>query len=320
MNDHDDSSITISRPVAFEHLLVATDFSVGADQAIARAAHLPLAQRAKVSLVHVLSDRIPNKARADTEKIARRQLDQAAKSIAKKAASLGCHTIKVTSELLRGQPYVEIIRHARSVAADLIVLGRHGGRSVRDMFLGSTAERVIRAGNLPVLVVSRKARAPYRRPLLAIDMEDTYRSVVTVGLRALGCEVVSAAMVHAYHVPFDGFMVPGVPPGEVTDQRKQYRKKAASRLSTLQASLVHLGMRWQTVIVRGDPRTAILSQAIRRRADLLIVGTHGRSGFAHALLGSVAEWVIQAAACDVLVAAPGTDDGNRSAREPRRRR
>jgi hypothetical protein len=61
---------------------------------------------------------------------------------------------------------------------------------------------------------------------------------------------------------------------------------------------------WQTVIVRGDPRTALLAETLRRRADLLAVGTHGRAGIAHALVGSVAEWVIQNAACDVLVARP----------------
>jgi nucleotide-binding universal stress UspA family protein len=48
----------------------------------------------------------------------------------------------------------------------------------------------------------------------------------------------------------------------------------------------------------------MLAEAVGRRADLIAVGTHGRSGIAHALIGSVAEWVIQTAACDVLVARP----------------
>ena len=79
---------------------------------------------------------------------------------------------------------------------------------------------------------------------------------------------------------------------------------AVSGIAKLQASLSALGVKWQTVIVRGDPRTALLAETVRRRADLVAVGTHGRSGIAHALIGSVAEWVIQTAACDVLVARP----------------
>jgi nucleotide-binding universal stress UspA family protein len=303
MNDRDDST-SVSRPAPFEHLFVATDFSAGAGQAIARAARLPMAGRAEVSLVHVLSDRIPKEARADAEKAARRNLDHATKIVARTAATLGRRNVKITSELLHGQPYVEIIRRARSVAADLIVLGRHGRRRVRDMFIGSTAARMIRAGDLPVLVVNRKASRPYRRPLLAVDLEDTCRSVITVALRALGPGVATATMVHACQVPFEGFMTPEMSPAEMTDLRKDHRNRAASGLARLQASLGDLGVRWQTVIVHGDPRAAILGAAVRRRADLLTVGTHGRSGIAHALLGSVAEWVIQAAACDVLVARP----------------
>jgi nucleotide-binding universal stress UspA family protein len=292
------------RPAPFEHIFVATDFSAGAAQAIARAGRLPLAEGGKVTITHVLSDRIPKKARADAEKLARRHLEQASKSLRKAAAALGRRDINVLSELCEGQPYVELIRHARSVGADLIVIGRHGRRPVRDMFIGSTAERVIRAGDLPVLVVSRKASRSYRRPLLAVDLEDTCRSVVTVALRALGPEVTNATMVHAYHVPFEGFITPGASPGDMTDLRKEYRQMAVSGLARLQASLSPLGVQWQTVIVRGDPRTAMLAEAVRRRADLIAVGTHGRSGIAHALIGSVAEWVIQTAACDVLVARP----------------
>lgn len=289
------------RPAPFEHIFVATDFSSGAAQAIARAGRLPLAERGKVTVTHVLSDRIPKKAQADAEKLARRHLEQARKSL---AGAPGRRDIKVFSELCQGQPYVEIIRHARSVGADLIVIGRHGRRPVRDMFIGSTAERVIRVGDLPVLVVSRKASRSYRRPLLAVDLEDTCRSVVTTALRVLEPEVTNGTMVHAYHVPFEGFITPGASPGDMTDIRKEYRQMAVSGLAKLHVSLSTLGVEWQTVIVRGDPRTALLAETLRRRADLLAVGTHGRAGIAHTLVGSVAEWVIQNAACDVLVARP----------------
>lgn len=98
------------------------------------------------------------------------------------------------------------------------------------MFIGSTASRVIRKGDIPVLVVSRKAGRTYRRPLVAVDLEDTSRAVVDLALRVLGPEVSAAVLAHA--------------------------------------------------------------------------GTHGRSGISHALVGSVAEWVIENATVDVLVARP----------------
>lgn len=303
MNQRDDSK-AVARPAPFEHLFVATDFSTGAAQATARALRLPLAERGQISVVHVLSERGPNPARGGAAKVARQNLDQATQNLIRLATALGRRDIRITAELCRGQPYVEIIRHARSVAADLIVLGRHGRRRVRDMFIGATAERVIRSGDLPVLVVSRKASRPYRRPVLAVDLEDTCRSVVTTALRALEPQVTRATMVHAYHVPFEGLVTPKASAGEMTQLRKEYRAAAASGVARLQAALGDLGVHWQMAIVRGDPRAVILNEAVRRRADLLVVGTHGRSGIAHALVGSVAEWVIQAAASDVLVARP----------------
>ena len=304
MTERKESLLPTRRPPPFERLFIATDFSTGASQAISRAARLPLADRGELTVLHVLPERIPQRVRADAEKLARRQLDQATKILRKTATTLGRPKINISSELCRGQPYVEIIRRARSVAADLIVLGRHGRRPVRDMFIGSTAERVIRAGALPVLVVSRRAGGGYRRPVVAVDLEDTCRAVISLALRTLEPKVVHATMLHAYNVPFEGFLKPGMSRGAMTELRAACRQTATSGVAKLQAALGDLGVQWQMVLVRGDARTAILAGAVRRRADLLAVGTHGRSGIAHALVGSVAEWVIRAAPCDVLVARP----------------
>lgn len=302
MLDTDPAKLEPSRPAPFARVLVACDFSAGATRAIARAARLPLAPGGTITLLHVVPDRVPHRLRDAAEALARRHLARAAKSVA--AAAGDQRDLHVNPELGHGQPYVEIIRRARAHRAELVVLGRHGRRPFRDMFLGSTAERVIRAGDLPVLVVSGPARHAYRRPLVAVDLEDTCPAVLSVALRALGPEVASATLIHAYHVPFEGFVSPTVSPGEMTALRKEYRATAARALARLEAELGETGVRWREVIARGDPRAAILAEAIRRRADLLVLGTHGRRGVAHALLGSVAERVIQAAGCDVLVARP----------------
>jgi nucleotide-binding universal stress UspA family protein len=283
---------------------VATDFSAGAARAIVRAGQLPLMRGGTISIVHVLPDRLPEAVAVNVEKAAQRRLEQVTTALSESTSALGRRDIKIASVLRRGQAYAEIVRCARSDKADLIVVGRHGLRPVRDMFIGSTAERVIRAGGLPVLIASRSAARSYRRPMIAVDLEDTPRSVVTVALRVLGPGVRLATILHAYHVTFEGFLKPGVSAGEMTALRKEYRQMAASRLAKLQSSLGDLGVRWQANVVYGDARTAILGQVTRHRVDLLTVGTHGRSGLSRALLGSVAEWVIRTAPCDVLVARP----------------
>ena len=61
-------------------------------------------------------------------------------------------------------------------------------------------------------------------------------------------------------------------------------------------------VRWDVVDRRGDARTVILADAAAWKPDLLVLGTHGRSKVTQQLLGSVADAVIRAAPCDVLVA------------------
>lgn len=284
-----------------EHLFVVTDFSAGAAQAVGRAARLPLAEGARISLVHVLADDVPRKLRAAVEKAAHHELEQAAAALSKAAASAGHADIAVATRLCRGQAHVEILRHARSAGADLVVLGRHGQRTVKKMLLGSTAARVIREGDLPVLVVSRRATRSYGRPLIAVSLEDTSREVVEAALRVIGPEVRDLLLVHAYNVPFEGFVTLNASRREVSAFRTEYKKAAAADLERFRASVSDLGIRWQASIERGDARTVILSEARRRAADLICVGTHGHSGLSHAIIGSVAEWVVQAANCDVLV-------------------
>jgi nucleotide-binding universal stress UspA family protein len=144
----------------------------------------------------------------------------------------------------------------------------------------------------------------YARPLVAIGLEDTSRAVLDLARRVLHPAVASVPVLHAYWPPFDGAVLATLTPREVPGYHREIRRKAESDLKQILTSFSEPGIRWKPVIRRGDPRSVILDEAARRRADLLVVGTHARSGLAHVLLGSVAEWVIRGARCDVLVARP----------------
>lgn len=292
-----------TRPTPFGHVMVATDFSRGAAWAIARAGRLPLKSGGRVTILHVLPEGLPAEVAATAEATARRELAKATRAIERIAAA-GHGRVRVAAELGRGRAFVEIARRAHAGGADLLVVGRHGQRPVRDLFIGSTAERVIRVADLPVLVVSAQPRHAYRRPLVASDLGDASRTIVTAALRLLGPEVRSASLIHAYAVPFEGFIMAGASRGQVAELREGSRKAATAELAALETELSQLGLHWKSRVVRGDPRTVILSEALLRRADLVAVGTHGRGGLARALIGSVADWVIRAAACDVFVARP----------------
>jgi nucleotide-binding universal stress UspA family protein len=285
----------------WKRILVPTDFSTGAEHALGRMLLLPLAAAAAVHVVHVLPPGTPEKARARATANAQRELEEVAARARHTAAG---SQLTLTSEVLSGEPFVEIIRKSRGFDAELVVLGRHGRRPVRDLFIGSTAERVIRKGDVPVLAVHHAPTHPYRRPLVAVGLEDTAPRVLDLALRALDPDVETIRVVHAYHVPYEGFVTPTTAASEKSEYRRAFRDEARAGLARLLSRYADTGLRWTTTIRAGDARTLVLTEAVRAQADLIALGTHGRSGVAHALLGSVAEWVISQADCDVLVSRP----------------
>ena len=288
----------------FANVLVATDFSRGSESAVRRAVGIPLVPHATVHLLHVLPEGMPPKIRARAERKAWDQIKQAASMASAAAEAAGNVGLVIIPEVVTGQTYVEIIQRARSSAVELVVIGRHRRRAIHDLFFGSTAIRVIRNGDLPVLVVNSKPTRSYRRPLIAVDLEDASCAVLDLGLRVLESEVTTIAVVHAYNVPFEGFVLPAFSVQELDGYRREFQKKAETGLAKLLLSFADRGVRWKAAVRHDDPRRAVLREASRRRTDLIAVGTHARSGLSHVLLGSVAEWVIRAARCDVLVARP----------------
>ncbi|MBZ4421062.1 universal stress protein [Myxococcus sp. RHSTA-1-4] len=285
-------------------VLLPTDFSRGAANAAKRAVLLPFEKGARLHLVHVLPANVPEKLEDVMERQAEMKLESLRRQVHKEARQRGIKGVEVTALVRRGEPFVEIIRASRTLEADLIVLGRHGRRPLRDMFIGSTAERVIRKGEAPVLVVSGRAFHPYRRPLLAVGLDAASEFSLALMRRVLGPGAGSATLVHAFNIPFEDFLAPAKPGGREQSFRKEYRTEADSRIRKFLASERAAGLEWDVVLRAGDARALLIKEAVRRQSDLIVLGTHARQGLAHALLGSVAEWVVTTAPCDVLVGRP----------------
>jgi nucleotide-binding universal stress UspA family protein len=282
------------------NVLVATDFSAGATRAVERAARLPISPGSALTVLHVLRAGCEPDERAEAEEALANTVAIAAESIARD----GRKDVDVCPRLVEGTPFVEIVRSARHGRNELLVIGRHGERGFRDLLLGSTAERVIRKGDTSILVVASAPEAPYAQPLVAVDCSDAARRVVELAWRVADPGVQELAAIHAY----DLFSVRairrvGVEGEELQHYRRDVQRKAEAQVESFVATC-EVGVPVRVVVHEGDPRSVILDAVAQRSCDLVALGTHGRSGLAHVLLGSVAEAVIRAATCDVLVARP----------------
>jgi len=138
-----------------QHLLVPTDFSPYAEDALAYAIALARALRARVTLLHVISamywatGEMPGALSAslmeELESVAQQSLEQAFQRV--RAAGLEGEVV-----VLHGSPFEGIVSAARDQGVDLIVMGSHGRTGLPHLLLGSVAERVVRLAPCPVLV------------------------------------------------------------------------------------------------------------------------------------------------------------------------
>jgi nucleotide-binding universal stress UspA family protein len=273
---------------------------------------LPLAARAEVSLLHVMPAWVNPALHGREVRKAEDRLRRAAARLLRGLTAAAHDDARVRTILAQGEPYPEILR--RSARADLVVLGRHGHRSFSDLLVGSTVERVVRHAIVPTLVVGERARSSYRRPVAAVERDRASRTTLELTARLLGPGRRVLEVVHAYRPAHEAILArAGTGAGRAAYRREcraEARRAIAGLIRRTSAAPAVRGVRLR----RADARRAILGAARVRRADLIAIGTHGRTGLAHVLMGSVAEAVMRHADCDVLVASP------RRAAKPTRRR
>ena len=143
----------------YRSILVAIDDSAASRRGLAEALRLARAEHAKLWLVHVLDDSYLGASAdmgADYPHIVRRMKTRGQRLLARATArSRASHVAARTRmpEILTGRAGEEIVRQARLVGADLIVLGTHGRRGLKRLVLGSDAEDVVRTAPVPVLLV-----------------------------------------------------------------------------------------------------------------------------------------------------------------------
>jgi hypothetical protein len=157
---------------------------------------------------------------------------------------------------------------------DIIVLGKHGRRVIRDLLLGSTAEKIIRKANIPVLIVKLTPSGPYDRPVIALDLEDMARSMLELALRSLGSNVKNITALHAYTAPFEGLIVPSLSPRKLSVYRSECKDEALSGLHRL-LKLTGDAVRWKVSVRYGDPRSVLLGESATHRADLMVLQVEG---------------------------------------------
>jgi nucleotide-binding universal stress UspA family protein len=201
--------------------------------------------------------------------------------------------------LVVGSPAREILDLASQVQADLIIVGATEGGALHRILLGSTADSVIRKAPCPVLVLRSGSAFPPVRVEVPVDLSPISASCLRQGLSLLTQLGVSLTETEALFVlnPFEVG-------GSVHFTPAQIQRFATEELGRFLAANSPGEIPRLARVCTGYPREAILAALKERRADLAILGTHGRSGFERLTLGSVAAEVMHSADCNLLIVPP----------------
>lgn len=271
-------------------LLVATDLSARSDRAVSRAVRLASELEASLSVLHVIDEDLPD------------WIIDSQKEMAQKAFNQHLSSLDASAEVqvLVGKPYDVIVETAQRMEAALIILGSHRDDALRDLFIGSTAERIIRSSVLPILMVRAPAYGPYHDIVVGMDFSVQSKMAAECALSLF--PNTQLHLVHAFEVPFSGFMVSRDDEADTQSEHEnrlqqvieEELKDVLHRMSNTNPSLSgHL--------VKGAPVAALSKELDRYDTPLLAIGTLGRTGLSQAVLGSVAEDFLRGGSCDILV-------------------
>ena len=280
-------------------ILAATDFSTRSNRAVRQAGLLAQGRDAQISLVHVVDDDQP----PGLVEMERREGEQILAEQISAMPELG--TVECRPVVLAGDPFDGILRAAAVAKADLIVMGAHRRQLLRDIFIGTTIERVVRTGPYPVLMVNNEAQRRYERVVAPVDMSEPSANALRVAHATGLTSETTTTLLHAFLAVARGkLFIAGADQASIVNYVAQERQRA---MDELVAFLVANGLDrqgWSLRLEEGGAAEIIARVVEEMRPDLLVMGTHGRSGLIKTLIGSVTEGALRSLDVDILAVPP----------------
>ena len=288
-----------------KRVLFATDFSACADRAMGYALALAGAWKAELCVMTVLElypgmdpEYTVNKMYLDhLRSEANRQLA----TVEARAKAAGQ---PVTTRIETGIPSQAVQTVAEGIRADLLVVGTHGRTGLDHVLIGSTAERVVRMAPCPVLAVKAgkngatgaAATSAIKRIVVPIDLSTCSLDALEYAVQFAKPLGATITILHAMEPVAYGldFSL------SHAKEWKEHRDYLEKRLSILSACLTAHGIQADHVLKPGLPADSIASYVTQQGFDLMIMGTHGRRGISHVLVGSIAGAMLRHAPCPVL--------------------
>lgn len=279
-----------------KRILVATDFSTRSDRALRRATLLARQTSAEIVLVHVVDDdQAPRLLKAE-EREATQLLEDLAATLRE------IDRVPCEAHVMLGEPFQVIANIAENIDSDVVVMGPHRRQALRGVFIGTTIERTIRQIRRPVIMANAVPSGLYNRILVTTDLSDCSATAVKEAGKLGFLNHTEVLLLHGFDAPAQGMVIRS---SMTSDQLKDYiaeeEERATGELTEFMRKVELTPSRRLVQLIDGSAPATIQDCIRKHKADLVVIGTHGRTGPAKFFLGSVAEEVLRSSEIDVLV-------------------
>ena len=274
-------------------VMLATDLTPACDRAFDRAVQLAQEWDAELIICHVIeSSALRPWGIEQRVRNTRAELDRLVSSspIAR----------TVPRHIVVGDPANRTLEHARQIDCDFLVTGPAHGKVLGEKLLGSTAARIMRRASQPVLSVRRRPQGPYKTIATAVDFSSASKSVLAAGRTLFPGAQLTA--LHAFVVS-PNWTGPNADKSidfVEAEERARVMRESEQDMADLVGALGSDAGSINTILLEGEPDISIVSYVEKHWPDLVIAGTHGRSGAHDDTIGSVAELLLMTVPCDVL--------------------
>ncbi len=300
-------------------IIWATDGSKESEEALSYARFFAQRFNSEIIGVHVIEmpERLLYHYLTDPESEHYRWLKEAERDYAAKLAAtadeLTAQGLNFRGEILKGEPYKEIVRFARDEKASLIVLGKRGLGLIDRMLVGSTTLRVLRESSIPVLAVrerDEKSAANIRNILVPMDIDENVNSAINYAIDLAERIDANISVLYVFKLSIYDYSDSGIHSSVMELLLEDSSKELEKRIGEIKrrrgiqkegVKKLEIGAAMTQML---NPAVAIVEYASSKNIDLIVINTHGRKGVKRIILGSVAEKVVQESHCAVLTLKP----------------
>jgi nucleotide-binding universal stress UspA family protein len=206
--------------------------------------------------------------------------------------------------VVEGNPVQEILAQAEQIDADLLIMGTHGRSGFEALFLGSVTEKVLRSTHVPVLTVppavERVESVAYRTILCPIEFSDPSTRALEYALTLAKETGARLILLHVIEQLVDAPQLGQVSRFSVEEYRRYLEEDAGARLRSAVPEVARVWCTPAERVLSGKAYHVILEVADQERAEIIVMGVHGKGVLNRRLFGSTTHHVIREARCPVL--------------------